>query len=137
VAVSGSRVRRGAYAGVAATLCQVALLGLLNGTNGALLGSGTLQVLQVFTLVLLVVALLGVHAVRWAGRQRSDQLGGLLLVAVLAVVLAYLLKAGVPALVGTRGPFWLHDVLGYVAVGLAGLPLAAYLFTRSPPEPRS
>jgi len=126
------RVRRGAFAAVGAALCQVAVLGLLSGTNGATAGSGTERALQGLSLVLLAVAVLGVHAARWAGTARSDQIGGLLLVLVVAVVVAFLLKGAIPALVGERGPFWLHDAIGEVAVGLAGLPLGAYLFTRSP-----
>jgi len=126
------RVRRGGFAAVGAALCQVAVLGLLSGTNGATAGSGTERALQGLSLVLLAVAVLGVHAARWAGTARSDQIGGLLLVLVVAVVVAFLLKGAIPALVGERGPFWLHDAIGGVAVGLAGLPLGAYLFTRSP-----
>lgn len=123
-------VRRGAYAAVGAALCQVAVLGLLSGTNGTTAGSRAEQVLQVLSLVLLAVAVRGVHLARWAGRPRGDQIGGLLLVVVLAVVLVFLLKGAVPALVGARGPFWLHDAIGLAVVGLAGLPVAAYLFTR-------
>ena len=133
----GLNLRVGGPLALLAVLCRVALLGLLIGTGGgACPGPSADHVLQTAGLVLVALSALALPGLVVRSRERVERVVLSLLVLGLVALLVVAAERGMPSVVGGFGPFWLHDAVGSLALGVLWMPVAAVLLLRRSPAGR-